>query len=412
MFRVEALKAQKQKLHGDVFLTQPISFAIISLIILSVIGLAVVLLLTGSYARSEHVIGHLVPSKGLVKIQAAQFGTLQTLHAREGDLVQAGQALADIQLSRHTQDGRSVADKSLEALARQKIVVESQIALEQNQFEAEQAQLASEKAEVELRAQSLSVRLGLQKQITASAEAAYRDVQGILEKGFISKVESERRLQTWLSQQAQEKLIEQELAAARARFDQLEIRSRSLPTESKQRLARLDAQLTEIDSRKVDQEGRQAYAVTSPVNGRVVSIATSSIGRTVQAGQPLLTILPEGSALEAELFVPSRAAGFVETGQEVRLLYDAFPYQRFGSFPAQITQVTQTILAPSEALVPFEIAEPVYRVTATLTAEEITARGKEIALQSGMTLTANIVLERRSFLDWLLAPLRAVEGRT
>ncbi|MBL4836590.1 MAG: HlyD family efflux transporter periplasmic adaptor subunit [Kordiimonadaceae bacterium] len=148
------------------------------------------------------------------------------------------------------------------------------------------------------------------------------------------------------------------------------------------------------------------------MNGRVVSIAGTAIGRSVQAGQPLFSILPEGSVLEAELFVPSRAVGFVEEGQEVRLLYDAFPYQRFGSFTATITKVTKTILAPNETFAPFEVKEPVYWVTAKLTAKNITARGSEIALQSGMTLQANIVLERRSFIDWLLEPLRAVGGRT
>jgi len=412
MFRAEALQAQKQKLHGDVFLTQPVSFSAITLTLISIVALAVVLLTTGSYARSERVTGYLVPSKGLVKIQAAQFGTLQQLFAHQGARVKTGQVLAEIQLSRNTQDGRSIADKSLEALARQKAVIDTQIVLETNQFEAEQAQLASERAEVELRVVSLNSRMRLQKKITASAESGYTDVQGILEKGFISKVESERRLQSWLSQQAQEEIIEQGLTAAKARLEQLQIRANSLPTESRQRLARLQTQLTEIDSRKVDQEGRQAYTIMSPVDGRVVSLSAVGIGRSVQAGQPLMAILPEGSNLEAELFVPSRAAGFVEAGQEVRLLYDAFPYQRFGSFEAVITQVTETILAPSEVFVPFELNEPVYRVTAALTTDEIMAHDKQITLQSGMTLQANIVLERRSFLDWLLEPLRAVGGRS
>jgi len=412
MFRSEAIEARKQKLHGDVFLTQPLSFSAITLLLVSVVILAVVLLIGGSYARSEHVSGYLVPSKGLVKIQSSQFGTLEALYAREGDIIREGQLLANILVSPSGRDGRSIAQLSLEALSRQQTALGTQVALEENQLEAELGQLLSEKAETELRIVSLGKQILLQKQITASAAMAYTDVQEILKKGYISKVESERRRQTWLSQQAQEQLKAQELSEVKARLEQLAIRQEQLPNESKQRLSRLQAQQSELDTRQAEFEGRRAYTISSPVNGRVVSIHSSSIGRTVQAGQPLLAIMPEGSTLEAELFVPSRAAGFVEEGQEVRILYDAFPYQRFGSFPAKITQVAGTILAPNEAQAPFDLKEPVYRVTAVMEKNKILARGREIALQSGMTLQANIVLERRSFLDWLLEPLRAVGGRT
>ena len=136
-----------------------------------------------------------------------------------------------------------------------------------------------------------------------------------------------------------------------------------------------------------------------------------SIGRSVDAGQALFTIMPEGSVLEAELFVPSRAVGFVAKGQEVRLLYDAFPYQYFGSHKAIITNITETILSQGELLTPFKLTEPVYRVTADIEKKTIESRDMVLSLQSGMTLKANIVLERRSFIEWLLDPLRAVRER-
>lgn len=411
MFRAEALEAQKNKLHGDVFLPQPVSSTIVTLTIVSIVALTAILLVTGSYARSEHVAGYIVPSKGLIKIQASQFGTLDVLHVNEGDKVVSGQMLANITVAQGTLDGRSFVEKGLDALNRQRVVIETQITLEQNQLEAELAKFLSEQVEARLRVASLDQRIALQKQITISAEAAYKDVQGILEQGYISKAESERRLQTWLSQQAQEQLRIQELVEAKSRLEQLTIRLDQLPNESQQRIARLETQLSELDSRRADQEGKQAYAISAPVDGYIASINVSGEGRTVQAGQPLLAILPEGSDLEAELYVPSRAAGFIKSGQEVRLLYDAFPYQRFGSYTAKITHVTETILTPNEALAPFEIIEPVYRVTAAIDDTEITARGAKITLQSGMTLQANIVLERRSFLDWLLEPLKAIGGR-
>ena len=406
MFRSEALNAQKQKIHGDVFLTQPIPISVITLLVASITLVLVILLFTGSYARSERVSGYLVPSKGLVKIQASQFGTLTNLYVKEGGAVTKGQALADMLVAPNASDGRSFIIRSIDAITQQYSFIDTQITLEENQLTSELAKLSSDRGELELRIQSLTQQLSIQRKITASAEAAYKDVQEILGKGYISKVESERRRQTWLAQQAQEQLREQELVEANARQDQLKIRLAQVSTESQQRLTRLANQKSELDSRKAELEGRQAYTVTSPVNGKIVSLSIRNAGRSVQSGQPLLTILPEGSTLEAELFVPSRAAGFVKEGQEVQLLYDAFPYQRFGSHTATLKSVTQTILSPTETLAPFDIQEPVYRVVADLKADQITTDGQTIPLQGGMTLQANIILERRSFIEWLLEPLR------
>ena len=61
---------------------------------------------------------------------------------------------------------------------------------------------------------------------------------------------------------------------------------------------------------------------------------------------------------------------------------------------------------------PLKLEEAVYRVTVALDGQAVTAYGDKVPLQPGMTLQANIVLERQSFLSWLLQPLNAVLKRT
>ena len=63
-----------------------------------------------------------------------------------------------------------------------------------------------------------------------------------------------------------------------------------------------------------------------------------------------MTLLPDGASLLAELFVPSRAIGFVEPGQRVRLMVDAFPYQRFGTLGGRVETVSQAVLSPNEVI--------------------------------------------------------------
>ena len=121
-------------------------------------------------------------------------------------------------------------------------------------------------------------------------------------------------------------------------------------------------------------------------------------GQPVDTVKPLLAIIPDGSQLRAELYVPSRAIGFVKEGQVVRLLYDAFPYTRFGPGFGTIVELTTTVLAPSEVSAAINVTEPVYRVVANLRDNAMMAYGQQVPLQSGMALTADILLENRSFL--------------
>jgi membrane fusion protein len=412
LFRVAAIEARKQKLHGDVFLTTPLTFTTISFLLVLLLLVVLSVLFTGSYARTERVPGYLVPTGGVVKIQAGRFGTLKSLNVSEGDLVQAGDTILTVEAAQLMTGESSVEERSLQAIEEQRQNLKNQVTIEQNQLASEQSRMKAEMDALELEIISLKSQIVLQREITTSAETAYADVQELLGKGYISKAESERRRQTWLSQQAQGKLREQEFESAKARLVQLTIRLAQLPRETGARVARMNAQLIDTDTREAELLGREAYVIKAPVSGRVASITTSTIGQSVLPQQPILTILPDDSKLTAELFVPSRAVGFIETGQEVRLLYAAFPYQRFGSFPAEITKVTKTILSPNEAITPFQLQEPVYRVTASLEDFTLDIAGNEISLQSGMQLEANIILEDRSFIDWILEPLRAVKGRS
>jgi membrane fusion protein len=119
-----------------------------------------------------------------------------------------------------------------------------------------------------------------------------------------------------------------------------------------------------------------------------------------------MQIVPGDSPLQAELFISARAIGFVEVGQDVRLLFDSFPYQRFGTYHGRITKVSQTVLLASDVASPIELKEPAYTATVALDRPDVTANGKKIPLQPDMSLKADIILEKRTLVDWIFTPLR------
>lgn len=156
-------------------------------------------------------------------------------------------------------------------------------------------------------------------------------------------------------------------------------------------------------------EMQRTIVMRAPRDG-VVSTVLLKQGQMVSAGQPLLSILPSGSSLQAQLLVPSRAIGFIEPGNEVILRYRAFPYQKFGQQYGRVEDISRSALSPADitALIGQKSPEPLYRVLVRLDTQDVLAYGRPEPVKPGMTLDADILMERRSLLEWVFEPLYAM----
>jgi membrane fusion protein len=93
-------------------------------------------------------------------------------------------------------------------------------------------------------------------------------------------------------------------------------------------------------------------------------------------------------------------------------MYEAFPYEKFGTARGTVTSISRTILGPSEVSIPgLNVSQPAFRVRASLASEDIHAYGQAVPLQPGMLVNADVVFDRRSLLQWLLDPLYAAGRR-
>ncbi|WP_121937857.1 HlyD family secretion protein [Eilatimonas milleporae] len=266
-----------------------------------------------------------------------------------------------------------------------------------------------ESIEGEFRA--LKARIDLQSSLVASAQRRHTDGVTLNKKGVLTAIELERREQDWLSAQSQLEALQAQASGLDNRKAQAQLNLEAIEPSLQNAMAEFDTRLSNLAQERINIQGQDSYALVTSTSGRLTSLSITG-GSQVTAGKAVATVLPQGGVLEAHLLVPSRAAGFVEKGQDVRLLYAAFPYQRFGSFDGVISNISTSIIAPQDANVPVSVQEPFYQVKVALSDRRITAFGKTYDLQPGMLLDANIILERQSFLSWLLEPLRAVRERT
>ena len=410
LFRSEVAQHRRERLHGEVVLTQPLSVRWTAYVIFLSVALAVGWLTTGTYARIETVPGILTTSIPSTKIVAPVPGIVTSLHVAEGTSVQKGQTLAVIRLDRTSVSGAEVAARSLSALGARREIAESQVGLSRERVAVEKHRLAAAAASFENQARELQEQMALQRQAIASNQLLFERLTQVVQQGYVSQVEFERRRQSLIASRQALAGLEQQRAAKLAEAQQARAQMASLDVEAAQGVSELRSNMEALRQQEAQAEGEQAYVITAPIAGRVTAVQTAE-GRTATSEIPLMMIVPAGSDLRAQLYAPTRAVGFVRPGQETRLLYDAFPYQRFGSFGGRVEAVSTMVIDPRETEVPIRLEEPVYRIDVRLDRQAIDARGQPVPLQPGMTLQANVVLERQSFMAWLLKPLYAVMRR-
>jgi membrane fusion protein len=203
------------------------------------------------------------------------------------------------------------------------------------------------------------------------------------------------------------------------------------PLERDARLAALAQRASELRQRRIETLGLRGASLPAPFTGVVGDVYVAA-GEQVAREAVLLSLVrrppergmgdaggaqhPSAGAqaahrVEAVLLVPSRAAGFIRPGQVVRLRYEAFPYQRFGSHLAVVSNVDAALLLPGDVDLPGVVQEPVLRVRARPLQGYVAAYGQRVPLRPGLAFDADVLLERRTLLQWLFDPLRAQLGR-
>lgn len=130
------------------------------------------------------------------------------------------------------------------------------------------------------------------------------------------------------------------------------------------------------------------------------------------ASTVMLTLLPDGADLRVEAYVSSRAAGFVKAGTSALLQFQAFPYQKFGSKAGVVQSISRVAIQPSELTLPAVHLGPelVYVATISIPEPFVMAYGRREPLKVGMSLDANLLLDKRSLLEWAFEPLYTVSG--
>jgi len=408
LFRREVLEARKSSWLGDISLSQPVRLWVLScfgaVAAVAVVSFAVF----GEYSRRSRVSGELVPDLGISTVVAPAAGVVAALEVDEGDQVERQAPLILINVSRVTSAGDDTLDVLRRGLSTRLKSLGELRESQDAQFEAQLAGLTKQRTALFRELHQIDAEVasrGEQVRIAREAVARYRQVSV---QRYVSLAQLDQQEQAALELvNAQQSLLRQATSIRRS-LAQLDQSIAEIPQQRRSAQANSERAIAELADETVQVEANGEMSLTAPVAGLVASRLVE-VGQAVQPGQPMVSLLPKGSELRAQLLVPSAAIGFVKLGDQVHLRYKPYPYQKFGSHIGRVIRISRT--AVPVAVGQGQVAEPVYRILVSLDSQAVHAYGVAEPLRPGMIVDADIMGERRRLYEWILEPLYSVTGK-
>jgi membrane fusion protein len=412
LFRPEAYTRRAPQLYGGIVLIRPVPLTVLLWLVLALFVLAANLVVFGHYTSKTHVTGILLPDRGILKIFPVQAGTLVECHVQNGQQVHKGDFLFLLSSDRSTSAVRSVrTEMHRQFLSRRHSLVDERATSEKlsarqaadlrdrlEKLEKQQAALTSEisTAEAQLKLEEETV-------------GRYRQLENAK---LISVLDLREKERIPLEQQKTiEELHRSQIVLQQERMDfssQLE----RLPLQLQVQSASLERAIYELDGQFNDQEASHQAVVRSPADGTLSGVL-DHVGVRVEVNTTLAALVPRGSRLQAHLYAPGGAIGFIKPGKTALLRYRAYPSEQAGRQIADLSDISQVALSPSDyaARTGVTAEEPMYEMIAKLPSQTLTVFGRPRELWPGMQLDADILLERRTLIDGLFEPILAAKGK-
>lgn len=340
----------------------------------------------------------LVPVRGTDPVRTLHGGVVSAVRVNDADTVEAGAILFTI-------DSEFVGDRTSErdSLGTSLSGGAVRLANERDKFENQRRADEQEAGRLQQRLQAFESQATLTERQAALAREVAARQQRSYDEGLISWLDASRpRLEadrlTAEAEQVRAEAAETRAAAARLRF---EMASRRAAFDEVSRQVEEELSLARTRKGMLDAEQSRAgntLLVSAPCSGTVVKLLIRSPGTAVGAFDVLAEIVCRDERLQAELTVPQRGLAQLNTGQSVKLRYDAYPYQRYG-----VRYGTLRWISPATASAPDGAS---FRALADLDEQVLRIGGQDRAVLPGMGGDASVIVGRRSLASYALEPLR------
>lgn len=388
--------------------------------------------------------GKLVPVSYLKIVQPSEAGIVREIAIKEGQLVEKDQLLIKMDANISQADSKSIQSemqhKSLElrrieaelsgkSFTRQKndaVEMFNRVYAEyQSNRRALQDDIASEQAAQQKAHSDLAATKEIQhklEQTLPSYQAQEAAYDKLVKDGFAGKLMGQEKQRARIENEQDLRAQEYNSKSLQASIGQSQKRLNQVQSDYRQKLE-ADRVAIYAEHQRLEQEwAKQSHknsllVLKAPQAGIVKDLATHTPGTVVSPGTVLLTLVPNNEALQAEVWLKNEDAGFVHTGQQVKVKLMAYPFQKYGMVDGKVLQVSadatdktnpntnqnnQNDNSPNTSVANTQLA---YRTIVQLDKQHLTIEQEKLLLTPGMQVAAEIKLADQTVMQYLLSPV-------
>ena len=344
--------------------------------------------------------GKIIPSSREQVIQSLDSGVLREMLVREGDLVDKDQVLLQMDDARSGAGYREANEKFLSLLA-----TATRLRAEASNAELkfppelnDQPQLVKQETQAyQARKQALAESL---QAVDGSLAAIGREIsltEPLVKGGVMSEVELLRL-----------KRQQSELMGQRA-----ERKNRYL-TDANNELTRVSSELSQTkENASARQDAYLHTTIKSPMKGVVKNVQVTTIGGVIQAGQPILEIVPTEDEMMVEAYVKPSEVAFLKVGQQAVVKLSSYDFNKYGGLDGELEHLSPDTLKDERqqrrpGANPADMEEGYYRILVRIKDTNLVRNGKKMEATPGMTATVEIRTGQKTVLEYLFRPLQNV----
>lgn len=340
--------------------------------------------------------GKVIPSSREQVIQSLDAGVLSELLVREGSAVQKDQVLLRIDDARSGAVFREAQEKymALLALATRLRAEASNTGLSfPPELQNETALMAQETMAYNARKRALTESL---RALDGSISAVSRELaitEPLVAQGVMSEVEllRLRRQQSDLMGQRAERM------------------NRYI-TDANNELSRVNTELSQTKENALAREDAfRRTTVRAPMKGVVKNVQVTTVGGVIQAGQPILEIVPTDDEMLIEAYVKPADVAFLKIGQPATVKLTAYDFNKYGGLDGVVDYISPDTLRDERQKrvgTPVELEEGLYRILVRIQEGPQVRHGLRIEPTPGMTAMVDIRTGQKTVLEYIFRPLQ------
>jgi HlyD family secretion protein len=370
--------------------------------------------------------GKLEPKGKTIKLDAPVSGKVAAIKVKEGQKVKAGQSLMELESEIVRTDLQQIQAK-LEGLNNritQLKVIENQLKItNRTQQLQNQAQISEQLQEIDRAEQQLNFHqqsLEPTQQLLTKVKERLDKYRSLQKEGAISglQVEEIEKNAIQNEQEVQKvklniKQAETEIKKQKSTYERIIQQGKLANSEGEKQIKQLQSQISDAQSEIAQINNQikslkyqwQQRVIYIPIDGTIFQLPIQNSGAVVQTGQNIAEIAPEGVPLILRAQMDSQESGFLKKGMSVKVKFDAYPFQDYGIINGQVNWISPNskISQTDKGQVEF------YELEIILDRDYIVSGNKKILLSPGQTATAEIIIQERRIIDFMLDPFKKLQ---